>query len=75
MEMSHKAELKDRIEAKKKRIEAQVSEFKADARSTSREESEKLESKLDELADSLKDGWDEMTEAVAAKLNHWLKDD
>lgn len=72
--MSQQAELKDRIEAKRKTIEAKISELKADARSTSREESEKLQSKLDALGDSLKDGWDDISETVASKLNDWLKD-
>jgi hypothetical protein len=36
---------------------------------------QKLQSKLDALADSVKDGWDNVTEAVAGKLNDWLKDD
>ena len=73
--MSQMDELKDRVEAKKLRLEAKISELKADARSTSREESQKLQSKLDALKDGLKDGWDSMTEAVASKLNDWLKDD
>jgi predicted trehalose synthase len=73
--MSQKDELKDRVEAKKKRLEAQISELKADARSTSREESARLQSKLDALGDSLKEGWDDLSETVAAKLNGWLKDD
>lgn len=73
--MSQQAELKDRIDAKKKRLEAKISELKADARSTSREESKKLQSKLDALGDSLKDGWDDLSETVAGKLNAWLKDD
>ena len=73
--MSQRAELKDRIEAKKKRIEAQISELKADTRSTSRDQSQKLPSKPEALDKSLKDGWDDLSDAVAGKLNDWLKDD
>ena len=73
--MSQRAELKDRIDAKRKRLEARISELKADARSTSREEVANLQSKLDELGESLKDGWDDISEAVAGKLNAWLKKD
>lgn len=73
--MSQRDELRDRVEAKKKRLEAQLSEFKADARSTSREQSQQLQAKLDALTESLKDGWDDLTEGVAGKLNAWLKDD
>ena len=73
--MSQKDELKDRIMAKRKRLEAQLSELKADARSASREQAQKLQSQLDELNENLKGGWDDLTEAVARKLNNWLKND
>jgi len=68
-------ELKDRVEAKKLRLQAKISELKADTRGTSREEAQKLQSKLDALTDGVKDGWDNITDAVAGKLNDWLKDD
>jgi predicted trehalose synthase len=68
-------ELKDRVEAKKLRLQAKISELKADTRSTSREEAQKLQSKLDALTDGVKGGWDNITDAVAGKLNDWLKDD
>jgi ElaB/YqjD/DUF883 family membrane-anchored ribosome-binding protein len=68
-------ELKDRVEAKKLRLQANIKELQADTRSTSREEAQKLQSKLDALTDSVKDGWDNITDAVAGKLNSWLKDD
>ena len=73
--MSQVDELKDRVEAKKLSLQAKIKELQADARSTSREEAQNLQSRLDALADSVKDGWDDMTEAVAGKLNDWLKDD
>ena len=73
--MSQVDELKDRVEAKKLSLQAKIKELQADARSTSREEAQNLQSKLDALTDSVKDGWDDVTEAVASKLNAWLKDD
>ena len=73
--MSQMDELKDRVEAKKLRLQARIKELQADARSTSREEAQNLQARLDALADSVRDGWDDMTEAVAKKLNDWLKDD
>ena len=73
--MSRTDELKDRVEAKKLSLQAKIKELQADARSTSREEAQNLQSKLDALTDSVKDGWDDVTEAVASKLNDWLKDD
>ena len=73
--MSQTDELKDRVEAKKLSLQAKIKELQADARSTSREEAQNLQSKLEALTDSVKDGWDDMSEAVASKLNDWLKDD
>ena len=73
--MSQKEELKDRIVAKRKRLEAQLSELKADARSASREQANRLQSQLDELNESLKGGWENLTESVARRLNDWLKND
>jgi uncharacterized protein YjbJ (UPF0337 family) len=73
--MSQKDELKDRVEAKKLRLQAKIRELKADTRATSREESKKLQAKLDALSNSLKGGWGDITDAVAGKLNDWLKDD
>jgi hypothetical protein len=73
--MSQADELKNRVEAKKLSLQAKIKELQADTQATSREQAQKLQSKLDSLADSAKDGWDNMTEAVAGKLNEWLKDD
>ncbi len=73
--MSQQDELKDRVEAKKLRLQAKLRELKADTRSTSRGEVEKLQAKLDALSKELKGGWGSLTEKVAGKLNDWLKDD
>jgi hypothetical protein len=73
--MSQKDELRDRVEAKKKRILARIDELKADTRSAAREESEKLQAQLDALAETVKGRWEDLSEAVAGKLNDWLKDD
>ena len=73
--MSQMDELKDRVEAKKLSLQSKIKELQADARSTSREGAQNLQSKLDALTDSVKDGWDDVTDAVASKLNDWLKDD
>lgn len=71
--MTQKDELRDRVQAKKKEIEARIHKLKADSRSTSRDEAKKLERKLDELSGQVKGGWDDLSEDVAAKLNDWLK--
>jgi hypothetical protein len=73
--MSQADELKKRVEAKKLSLQAKIKELQADTQATSREQAQKLQSKLDSLGDNVKDGWDNMTEAVAGKLNEWLKDD
>jgi hypothetical protein len=73
--MSQKDELKNRVEAKKLRLQAKIKELQADASSTSRNEANKLQAKLDGLSESVKDGWDDLTDAISGKLNEWLKDD
>lgn len=71
--MNRTNELRDRVEAKRKEIEAQLHEARADARGSASENVEKLQKKLDELGETIKDGWDSVTDAVAGKLNDWLK--
>jgi hypothetical protein len=66
-------ELKDRVEAKKHEILAKISEMKADGRAEVKERHEQLRTKLRELEQHLKDGWDKVSNDVAAKLNEWLK--
>lgn len=73
--MNQRNELKDRVEAKRLRLQAKIRELKADTRSASREEAKKLQAKLDALSKNLKGGWGNMTEKVMGKLNDWLKDD
>ena len=73
--MSQTDELKKRVEAKKLSLQAKIKELQADAQATSREEVRSLQAKLDDLNESVKDGWDSVTEAVSGKLNKWLKDD
>ncbi len=73
--MSQMDELKNRVEAKKLSLQAKIKELQADAQSTSREEVEKLQARIDALNEDIKGGWDSVTEAVAGKLNQWLKDD
>jgi hypothetical protein len=73
--MNQREELKDRVEAKKLRLQARLRELKADTRSASREEAKKLQAKLDALSKNLKGGWGSVTEKLASKLNDWLKED
>ena len=73
--MSKADELKNRVEAKKLSLQAKIKELQADTEATSREQVQKLQSQLDSLTESAKGGWENMPEAVAGKLNEWLKDD
>ena len=66
-------ELKDRIEAKKHELLARLSELKADTRAEAAEQRDTIARKLDQLEDDLRDGWDNVSEKVSAKLNDWLK--
>ncbi len=73
--MSQFDELKDRVTAKQKLLESRLAELRADARSKGREEGDRLEAELVSVRDAIKDGWDKVTEEVAAKLNQWLDND
>jgi len=69
-----KAELKARIEAKRKELEAQVAQLKADSIGGANDSLVKLQKKLSNLENDLQTGWDNVSEAVAGKLNRWLSD-
>ena len=73
--LKNKDELKDRVEAKQKSLSAKLAEMKADGRHEAIESRGKIERKLKEAQDYLKDGWDRITEPMAAKLNDWLDND
>jgi hypothetical protein len=65
-------ELKDRIEARKHQLLSKYNELKADTRREAGEARTKLKARLDELEDTLKTGWQNMTDAAKSKLNQWL---
>lgn len=71
--MKNSEELKDRIEARKHELIAKYDELKADSRAEARTHRASIKSRLDELEDALKDGWDNVSETVSAKLNSWLE--
>lgn len=72
---NRKNELKDRVEAKKHDLLAKLNTLKADAREESREQAEGMKKRLEELEETLKDGWENVSEKVSGKLNEWLKKD
>lgn len=65
-------ELRHRVEAKRKRLEAWLEETRADASAQAQSARESVRGKLDELNDHLREGWDNVTEATVGKLNDWL---
>lgn len=71
--MSERDELRARVEAKKKQLEADLAAKKADAEGARNEATKKIRAKLDELNETLEKGWDDLSEAAAAKLNAWLE--
>jgi len=65
-------ELKNRVTAKRKQLEARLAELKADAQGKAADERDKLEARLAEIGDAVKDGWENLSERTAKKLNDLL---
>ena len=65
-------ELKDRVEARRHQLMAKLSELKADTRHEAGEARDKIKQGLSDLEDTLRDGWDNVSDAVRTKLNGWL---
>lgn len=68
-------ELRDRVEAKKHKLLSKYNELKADTRKEAGEARTKLKARLDEIEDTIKSGWNNMSDAAKAKLNKWLDED
>jgi len=71
--MSEKDELQSRVEAKRKRLEARAKELRADVGASAREEKGKIDQELTRLRAALEEGWENLTEGAAKKLNEWLR--
>jgi F0F1-type ATP synthase membrane subunit b/b' len=65
-------ELKDRVEARRHQLLSKFNELKADTRKEASEARSKLKARLDEIEDTLKTGWNNISEAAKTKLNQWL---
>jgi hypothetical protein len=65
-------ELKDRIEARRHLLQAKLAELKADTRHEAGALRDKISAGLADLEDTLKDGWDKVSDGVRTKLNAWL---
>lgn len=66
-------ELKHRVEAKKKELQAKLERAQADGIEKSSQAADEARQKLDGLDQTLKDGWDNVSDSVADRLNAWLK--
>jgi hypothetical protein len=65
-------ELKDRVEARRLALQAKLHELKADARAEAAQARDKITKGLDDLAQTLEEGWDDLSDAARDKLNRWL---
>lgn len=74
-DMPGREELRGRVEAKQHQLLSRYSELKADVRQESSDVRKRLKSRLDELEDTLKTGWTDMSDATKARLNQWLDRD
>jgi hypothetical protein len=70
--LSNTEQLKDRVEARRHELMAKYNELKADSRGDAASARDSVKAKLDELETTLKDGWDNLSDAVADRLNRWL---
>lgn len=73
VKMNQTAELRTRVEAKKKKLEADLVKAKAEAKGGTNDTAERITHKLEELKVSIGHGWDNLSEGVSKKLNDWLK--
>lgn len=69
---SKSEELRDRVEARRHELLAKYNELKADTRKEAAEARDSLRARLDEISDDIKDGYEDLSDAVKTKLNKWL---
>lgn len=74
MTTANKEELKHRVDARRKQLESRISELKADATRSGSTAMKETKQKLEELNSAAKDGWDNLTDAAAEKINGLLQD-
>ncbi len=70
-------QLKAQIEARRKKLQADLAEAKAAAQGKVSDQMTKLQGQLDEIQSSFEDamlsGWDKVSAGTLGKLNSWLK--
>lgn len=70
--ITERSKLKSEILARRKELEATLARAKADAMEVADEKVDKARKRLDELKTLTKDGFEQMSESTARKLNEWL---
>jgi dGTP triphosphohydrolase len=71
--MTQQNELILRVKAKKKELEADLERLKNNISSGAKTHEDDLKKKIVEISDDIKHANKEFTEAVAKKINRWLK--
>ncbi len=69
-----KEELRLRAEAKKKELESRLAEMKADATAAKDDAVKDTQDRLDAIRDAASEGWDNLTDDAAEKINRLLAD-
>lgn len=65
-------ELKDRVEAKAKRVEARILELKADSAEKAREQANHLQKELADIRETVAHGYENLKDQSLDKINNWL---
>jgi gas vesicle protein len=69
-----RTELKHRVEARRAALESRLHELAAESSATAKDTSKQISERLDSLKKEISDGWDDLGDAAAERLNHWLRD-
>lgn len=64
--------LKERVEARVQLLQAKLAELGAKTNVEATDAKVKVQSKLDEISESIKDGWDNLNDAAKERVNRWL---
>jgi hypothetical protein len=70
---NERQKLQDEVLARRKALEATLARAKTDAKTVAEEKVATAKKQLDQLRVLTRDGWDQMTESTARKLNDWLR--
>lgn len=66
-------ELKSRVKARQAELSAQLERAKAEGKEKTSAAVESLEKKLNELSNTMKEGWENLSDDTVTRLNEWLK--